>query len=118
MPKRKFNTVETNIRGNILTVWCDGRSYDPVEESYRPVYSYSIVTKNWRYDANDIMGKANDVPCLDTASVAVLTMLMACAASEDDEESFDSFPPHVRELAVDEFDTLQELCMQIATKKK
>lgn len=83
-----------------ITVWCDGREYDPSIEGYRPVYSYSIVTPSWRYDDNDIHGAINEQPDLDLGSRSLFAFLLACAESESESsENYSLFPPNVREWA-------------------
>jgi len=82
-----------------LKVWCDGRDYDPSKETYRPVYSYSIVTPKWKYDANDIYGAPNELPNLGLASKSLFAFLLQCVEAKEESENYGLFPPQVREWA-------------------
>lgn len=82
-----------------VKIWCDGRNYNASTECYYPIYSYSITTKNWNYDANDIFGAANEMPNLDFASRSLFAFLLACVEAQPGSENYDLFPEHVREWA-------------------
>lgn len=99
--KTKIFTFGDSYEGeSTVTVWCDGREYDPSIEGYKPVYSYSVITPTWRYDANDIHGAINEQPDLDLGSRSLFAFLLACAESKDESsENYDLFPPQVREWA-------------------
>lgn len=93
-----------------IVVWCDGRYYDPFVESYRPVYSYSIITPEWQYDDNDIHGKVNEKPNVNLGCKSLLAFLIACVeASSRDSENYSLFPSHVRDWAVEVDDEIKSL---------
>lgn len=104
---------QITIGNATFTIWCDGRSYDEKLEVYRPVYSYSIVTDYWRYDANDIQGAPNETPNLGLASAALLAILLTCVQADDDDEAADMFPEHVRALGQDIEADLLEVCANL-----
>lgn len=118
MPKKYRKVRELDIDGAVFTVWCDGRDYDPELEVYRPVYSYSIVTNKWRYDANDLRGAPNEIPNLDLASTALLALLLTCSTASDDDENSELFPPHVREYGQEISQTLKMVCAAITGNPK
>lgn len=107
MPSKKNDEVETkefrfgdSYEGeSVVTIWCDGRAYEPATELYRPVYSYSIQTPFWKYDANDIHGVPNEVPSLVSASKSLFAFLLACAEAEEGSENYAIYPPEVRDWA-------------------
>ncbi len=108
MPKKNYGEIKEMVIGDgTFTLWCDGRVYDPVQESYSPQYFYSIVTSNWRYDANDIHGAPNQAPSVDNAFMALLTMMWGCAVVEGQS---DLFPEHVAEFGREISDELAEIC--------
>jgi hypothetical protein len=84
-----------------VTVWCDGRVYDPDFESYRPKYNFSIEGKKFRYDSNDINGGCNEAPNLYRAASALFSFLGAAVEAGDNEDSDNHgiFPPEVVEWA-------------------
>ena len=111
MPRKNYGHVkEINVGDATFTIWCDGRMYDPDKETYSPQYSYSIVTSKWRYDGNDMFGAPNKAPNVEAASVSILSLVLACASAEEDDENADLFPEHVREFGQEIFDQLSEVC--------
>ena len=99
-PTKEYEFGDSYEGVSKVTVWCDGRVYEPEDEVYRPVYSYSIVTPNWRYDANDIHGAPNELPNLDFGSRSLFAFLLACSEAKDEEsDNYDLFPPQVRDWA-------------------
>lgn len=89
-----------------VNVWCDGREYDAVTETYHPVYSYKITGPEWEYTANDIRGAANELPSSTAASQSLFAFLYACQEGmastgrfAGQNENADLFPPHVRAWA-------------------
>lgn len=90
----------------IVEVWCDGREHDPTFESYRPVYSYSILnhTEDWEYNGNDIYGGCNSAPDIRSGAQSLLGFLAAAQEglpedTEGESENAELFPQHVREWA-------------------
>lgn len=112
MPKRNYGETQEIVIGDAtITLWCDGRVYDPIQESYSPQYSYSIVTSKWRYDANDIYGAPNKGPNIDAALSAVLALLWGCSISGEEDENISSdFPEHVRDFAIEISSELDRIC--------
>lgn len=110
---REVPAREITIGNATFTIWCEGRSYDPALEVYRPVYSYSIVTDQWEYDANDIQGSINETPNLGLASAALLAILLTCVQADDDEQAAEMFPEHVRQLGKSIEDQLIEVCASL-----
>lgn len=98
-PTKLFKFGDSYEGESIVTVWCDGRAYESETELYRPVYSYSIKTPLWKYDANDIYGAGNEVPSLDRASQSLFAFLIACADANEESENYTLFPPEVRDWA-------------------
>lgn len=92
-----------------VSVWCEGRDRDSVEETYRPIYGYKIKNSDFEYVGNDIRGAVNELADLDKAMQSLLAFLYACQESYwrdiqnggDGGESENSklFPPNVREWA-------------------
>lgn len=113
MPKKKIESNDDSIDtptlefdfgdswegDSKLKVWCDGRDYDAGKEIYRPVYSYSIKTPKWGYDANDIYGAPNELPDLGLASKSLFAFLLQCVEAKEGSENYDLFPPQVRDWA-------------------
>lgn len=99
-PIKEFRFGDKYEGDSIVKVWCDGRNYDPQTEAYHPVYSYSISTPKWKYDANDIYGAANELPDVDLGSRSLFAFLLACAEAKNDaSDNFDLFPEQVRDWA-------------------
>ena len=99
-PTKVFEFGDDYEGKSTITIWCEGRVYEPSKEVYRPVYSYSIVTPTWRFDANDIHGAPNELPDLDLGSRSLFAFLLACSEAFDEKsENYDLFPPQVREWA-------------------
>lgn len=113
MSENQVPAKTITISGVTFTVWCDGRNYDPSDESYRARYGYSIVSDKWRYESNDISGNPNGLPNIELASTALLAMLLSCAEAPDDDEHAELFPPHVRELAQSISGDLMAFCADI-----
>ena len=116
--KKKLTvTVNRNTKWqekSSIEVWCDGRNYDPNFESYRPIYSYKIETKEWEYTGNDIFGACNEQPNVVRGMKSLLAFLYACAeARTKDSDNFDLFPEHVREWAIHAESELQERYIQL-----
>ena len=108
----KINEERTiSIGDGTITVWFDGTDYDPTLETYRPRYSYSIVTSEWRYDANDLCGAINKGPNVEAAFASVLVMLHASTGNED--EISPLFPDHVTEFAKEISCELDRVCSEI-----
>lgn len=91
----------------MVSVWCDGRTYDPETETYKPQYAYSIVTDKWRYDGNNIVGAKNELPNLFKAGQTLFDMLWHSQKSYAAHlrgaftgGNHDVFPVHVNEWAV------------------
>jgi len=87
-----------------LSVWSDGKFYDPGSECYRPVYSYSIKTPDWEYLGNDIHGAANEPVSIERGMQSLLAFLYACQEGylndpNHERDNAKIFPPHVREWA-------------------
>lgn len=102
---------------SLAKLWCEGRDYDPDVESYRPIYSYSIVTPRWRYDGNDMRGAVNELPNLLKALQSFVAYLLACAEAEDEEsENFSIFPLQVKEWADHYENELQDLYAVVKKK--
>jgi hypothetical protein len=81
-PQEKvFSFEDFDVEPSVVRVWCDGRNYDPETETYKPQYSYSIVTDKWRYDGNNILGAANELPDLYKASQTLFALLWASRES-------------------------------------
>lgn len=113
MPKKNFGNVkEISINDLNFKIWCDGRSYDPVSETYRAIYSYTISTKDWRYDSNDIQGTPNEPPNINLGSIALLGMFLACVEAADESENAQLFPPHVREAGQYREQQLRAFCSE------
>lgn len=100
------DTKLTVLIGNTgVSVWSDGKSYDPSTECYHPVYSYSIKTPDWEYVGNDIHGGANEIVDTHKGMQSLLAFLYACAEgyrremSGASSENGSLFPPHVAEWA-------------------
>lgn len=110
---KKVPAREITIGDLTFTIWCDGRTYDPGLEVYRPQYSYSIVSSKWRYDANDIQGAPNELPNLGLASTALLAIFLTCVQADDDEDDAEMFPPHVREAGQSISKELALVCSEI-----
>lgn len=106
-------TREITIGNLTFTIWCDGRTYEPDLEQYRPRYAYSIVSDSWRYDANDIQGAPNKSPDLDIAATALLAIFLTCVEAADDNDNAELFPPHVREAGQQISDELAAVCNSI-----
>lgn len=107
-PTKEFIFGDAYEGDSKILVWCDGRDYDPKDELYSPVYSYSIVTPHWRYDSNDIRGAGNEIPSLDRAAQSLFAFLIACAEAKDDSsDNFTLFPSEVRDWAQHFSDELQ-----------
>ena len=99
-PTKRFTFGDSHEGESNVIVWCDGRDYDPITEMYRPIYSYSIVTPKWRYDANDIFGAYHEMPNLDLASRSLWAFLLSCVEAQDENsENYGLFPEQVREWA-------------------
>lgn len=114
MPKKNYGQVRETTIGNLkFAVWCDGRSYDPELEVYRPIYSYSIMTDSWRYDANDIQGAPNKPPNTGLASAALMAIFLSCVEADDDDDNAELFPPHVREAGQYVSNQLAALCAEL-----
>lgn len=102
---RTFNISSVGIGNFLIEVWCDGRTYDPAREAYRPVYAYKIVGPEWEYTSNDIHGAPNEAPELGLAARSLFAYLYACQegmpgdTDKREYENADLFPPHVREFA-------------------
>lgn len=101
---RTYNFPDRWNGNSSVKVWCDGRLYDAVAESYYPIYSYQITTSDWEYIDNDIRGKANELPDVAAGAQSLFAFLYACQEGlpEDTEgkrENANLFPPHVREWA-------------------
>lgn len=88
-----FGTDESRA---VITVWCDGRQYDPESEGYRPIYTYQITTSQWSYTANDIVGALNEVPDLYAASQSLFAFLFMCCVEDAPESDKQMFPDYVR----------------------
>jgi hypothetical protein len=128
MPKRKIKQNVDNLpdekkkqycfgSGNncsTVTVWCEGRDYDPYTEGYRPIYSYQIDTTQWSYTSNDIRGSVNEIPNLFAASQSLFAFLYVCAVSSEEGEDRDMFPEHVRLWAEDYLKEIQVLSLKAA----
>jgi hypothetical protein len=99
-----------------VTVWCDGRDYDPHTEFYRPIYSYQIKTKEWAYVSNDIRGADNEKPNLYAASQSLFAFLYACCTSSDDSEDRNMFPSHVQSWGDDVIAEISRLSIDSAKK--
>lgn len=92
-----------------VSVWCEGRDYDPDYESYRPIYGYKIKNSDFEYVGNDIRGAVNELADTDKAMQSLLAFLYACQESYAHDirnggdggegENSKLFPPHVREWA-------------------
>lgn len=96
---------------DVVTVWCDGRQYDPESEGYRPVYSYQIMTSRWSYTSNDIVGALNEVPDLYAASQSLFAFLFMCCVDGAPDSDKEMFPDNVRiwgEQFVREFRALSQ----------
>lgn len=109
---REFGVHHEDGSQSLVHVWCDGRNYDPDTEAYKPQYAYSIVAPNWRYDGNDILGAANELPNLYKASQTLFAYLYAAQESYArhlrgvfTDGNHLMFPEHVNEWAAqnDEF---------------
>lgn len=102
--KRLTVTIEKKSKTNEkseISLWCDGRAYDPVAESYRPIYSYVIRANGWEYVGNDLRGDKNKKPNIASGMKSLLAFLNECAESRDVEShAFNLFPEHVRDWAV------------------
>lgn len=110
---KETEAVQVTIGNLTFTIWCDGRIYDPDLETYRPQYSYSIISDAWRYDANDIQGAPNEIPNLRLAAIALLSIFLTCVQAKDGEENSDLFPEHVKEAGYPIYQQLAEFCSQI-----
>lgn len=87
--------------GNVK-VWCDGRSYDPATERYRPQYSYAITTLEWEYVGNDIYGAPNTEPDVRGGARSLFAFLYAAQEAwsyQPQGENSKMFPEHVNEWA-------------------
>lgn len=93
-----------------ITIWNEGRVYYRELEEYRPKFSYSIVSPDWRYDANDIEGAPNQPPDLDSAAFVLLILLNECASCSDDSDNANLFPKHVREAIVSASSEINAVC--------
>lgn len=109
---REYHFGDAYEGDSVVKVWCDGRERDPDTETYRPRYSYSIVTPKWRYDDNDIHGPSNALPDVDSGARSLFAFLYACqegmpktTTTEDgltdyvETSNSNLFPPQVREWA-------------------
>lgn len=110
--KKKQYFFNSNGIKSTVTVWCDGRDYDPYTEGYRPIYSYQIDTAHWSYTANDIRGGNNEVPNLFAASQSLFAFMYVCCTCSDDSEDRDMFPEHVRSWADDFINEIQMLSIK------
>lgn len=122
VPKKKINENKNNQKEYtfgpddsraVVTVWCDGRDYDPSLEGYKPIYSYQIKTSEWSYIANDIRGGLNEVPNLYAASQSLFAFLYTCCTSSDVEDHL-MFPDYVREWGNDFTDEFSMLSLEAA----
>jgi len=96
----KFNEGNPWVEITDVEIWCEGREYNPVQEGYRPRYSYRILSEDWEYIDNDIYGAVNEVPDLNAAARSLFAYLYACQEAKDENsENYDLFPSHVREWA-------------------
>lgn len=99
----KFGKPDDPWEGqSTVTVWCEGRQYDPSTEAYHPVYAYKINTPKFEYVGNDIHGGANQVANLDAGAQSLMAFLYACQEGmpqKVSEENGDLFPKQVREWA-------------------
>jgi hypothetical protein len=96
----KFNEGTQWEEVTDVEIWCDGRDYNPIDEGYRPRYSYRILSEDWEYIDNDINGSVNGSPDLNAAARSLFAYLYACQEAKDDNsENYDLFPEHVREWA-------------------
>lgn len=92
-----------------VSVWCEGRDYDPDHESYRPIYGYQIKNSDFEYVGNDIRGACSELADTGKAMQSLLAFLYAAQESywADCREGGDGFgrenaqlfPPHVVEWA-------------------
>lgn len=108
----KFNEGTDFEEVSDIKVWCEGREYDPVQEVYRPRYSYTILSEDWEYVNNDIFGVKGDVPDVGAACRSLLAYLFACQEGYPqvtDGENSDLFPDHVREWAYLHNDLITQL---------
>jgi hypothetical protein len=110
---KEFRFGDSYEGESIVTVWCDGRAYDPRDELYRPVYCYSIQTSTWKYDANDIHGAPNEIPNLTKASQSLFAFLLACVESSEGGENYALFPPEVRQWADHFSEEIQDQYLQL-----
>lgn len=110
---REVPAREITIGNATFTIWCESRSYNPELEVYRPVYSYSIVTDEWEYNASDIQGAENEIPNLGLASAALLALLLSCVQATDDMDDAEMFPYNVRQLGRTIEKELIEVCASI-----
>lgn len=103
---------------SVVKVWCDGRERDPDTETYRPRYSYSIVTPKWRYDDNDIHGPSNALPDVDSGARSLFAFLYACQETcpqpvrETGDNNDRLFPPQVRDWAYHYSEQISLLSME------
>lgn len=113
-PTKEFIFGDSYEGDSTVIVWCDGREYDPAQELYYPVYSYSIVSPYWRFDSNDIRGATNEIPDLDRGSKSLFAFLIACAEAKDESsDNFTLFPPEVRDWAIHFSEELQNEYRQL-----
>jgi hypothetical protein len=110
MPKKKItksteNVVELERKQYIfgaddsratITLWCDGRDYNPETEGYHPVYSYQITTDKWSFTANDIRGASNETPNLTAASQSLFAFLYVACVDDASDSDKELFPDNVR----------------------
>lgn len=128
MSKKKISESTDNVTENerkqyvfgaddsraTITVWCDGRDYNPESEGYHPVYSYQITTNKWSYTTNDIRGASNELPNLTSASQSLFAFLYVACVDDASDSDKELFPDNVRVWGQQFTNELRSLALEAA----